>query len=148
MVGVNSRLDSLQAAVLNVKLPHLDTYNELRRQAADRYDQLFSGHPDLSIPLRAQGTTHIFHQYTLLVAGNKRDGLLNHLQQQDIPCAVYYPVPLHLQKAYLDARYTHGDFPNAERVAEACISLPMHTELTAAQQEHIAGILIGYLDHH
>ncbi|HRZ77753.1 MAG TPA: DegT/DnrJ/EryC1/StrS family aminotransferase, partial [Bacteroidales bacterium] len=145
LVGVNSRLDSIQAAILRIKLPHLDGYNAARRDAADRYDALLGRHPKVSVPFRSPNTSHTFHQYTLLVHDGYRDGLLEHLQSKGIPCAIYYPVPLHLQKAYLDPRYGQGDFPVAEAVAAECLSLPMHTELDAEQQEYIAGEIKAFL---
>lgn len=145
LVGVNSRLDSIQAAILDIKLKHLDDYNKARQEAAARYDAFFEQHPGISIPTRAAYSTHIFHQYTLLVDKDRRSGLLEHLQSKGIPCAVYYPVPLHMQQAYLDPRYTIGDFPVAEGIAEKCISLPMHTELDEEQQKFIAQAILEYL---
>jgi len=145
LVGVNSRLDSIQAAVLKVKLQYLDQYNTARQAAADRYDDALRGVPGLVLPARSPRTNHIFHQYTLLVPADKRDGLLAWLQQHEVPCAIYYPVPLHMQKAYLDPRYKAGDFPVAEDVSRRCISLPMHTELEEAQQTFITDLVRQYL---
>lgn len=145
LVGVNSRLDSIQAAILRIKLRHLDQYNQARLQAADTYDLLLEKVPGVQVPVRSHDSTHIFHQYTLLVPAEKRDGLMAHLLQKDIPCAIYYPVPLHLQKAYRDQRYKEGDFPVAEEVCATCLSLPMHTELDREQQEFIAKEISAYL---
>jgi dTDP-4-amino-4,6-dideoxygalactose transaminase len=145
LVGVNSRLDSVQAAILRIKLRHLDGYNQARRAAAERYNQEFRQHPGIETPYVAPFSGHTFHQYTLLIKGGRRDGLMEHVQAQGIPCAIYYPVPLHLQKAYLDPRYTQGDFPVAESVAAECISLPMHTELDVEQQAFIAAEVLKYL---
>lgn len=135
VVGVNSRLDTLQAAILRVKLPHLDTWNERRRQAAARYTELLAGMP-VTPPAVARLSGHIYHQYTLRVP--RRDGLAAFLKAEGVPHAVYYPVPLHLQKAYEAAGFRRGDFPVAETAAEEVISLPMHSELTAEQQAFVA----------
>ncbi|MBN1339849.1 MAG: DegT/DnrJ/EryC1/StrS family aminotransferase, partial [Bacteroidales bacterium] len=143
-VGVNSRLDSLQAAILKVKLKHLDEYADKRRKAADHYDRAFSGQSGLKVPERASFSTHVFHQYTLVVDGISRDGLRDYLGSKNIPAMVYYPVPLHLQKAYTDPRYREGDFPVTEHLSKNVISLPMHTELTADQQDYISDSVLEY----
>lgn len=147
-IGVNSRLDSMQAAILRVKLPHLDAYNTRRRAAADYYDAAFAGHPHIVTPQRAAYSTHVFHQYTLqlkdLPAGKDRDGLRQHLQQQEVPCMVYYPLPLHEQEAYKDPRYLPGSFPVAERLCRTVFSLPMQTELTDEQLKHITQSVLSY----
>jgi dTDP-4-amino-4,6-dideoxygalactose transaminase len=134
-VGVNSRLDTLQAAILRVKLPHLDAWNERRRQAAARYAKLLAGTP-VKLPAVAAQSGHIYHQYTLRVP--RRDELAAFLKAEGVPHAVYYPVPLHLQKAYEAAGFRRGDFPVAETAAEEVISLPMHSELTPEQQALVA----------
>lgn len=136
-VGVNSRLDSIQAAVLDAKLPHLDEFNAARRQAADVYDQAFCGNPHLLVPARNPQSSHVFHQYTLRLIDIDRDALKSRLAEAGIPAMIYYPVPLHLQKAYQDSRYKQGDFPVAERLASCVLSLPMHTELTDEQLKYI-----------
>ena len=133
LIGVNSRLDSIQAAVLDAKLPHLDEYIAARQKAAAYYDKAFSGHPHLLIPSRHTQSTHVYHQYTLRVIDADRDALREGLAERGIPAMVYYPVPLHQQKAYLDPRYKDGDFPVAERLAGCVLSLPMHTELDEEQ---------------
>jgi len=136
-VGVNSRLDSLQAAVLLAKLPKLDSYNQSRIEAANRYDQLFAGLNELTVPFRDPRSKHVFHQYTLK-AGSHRDKIQNHFAEAGIPFGVYYPVPLHLQKAYSHYGYREGDMPVSEAMSAEVISLPMHTTLTSEQQETIA----------
>jgi dTDP-4-amino-4,6-dideoxygalactose transaminase len=137
MIGVNSRLDSIQAAVLDAKLPHLDEYIAARQQAAAYYDNAFASNEKVLIPCRAPHSTHVFHQYTLRVIGADRDSLREGLAEKGIPAMIYYPVPLHQQKAYLDPRYKEGDFPIAERLAACVLSLPMHTELDEEQLEYI-----------
>ena len=142
-IGCNSRLDTLQAAVLDVKLPHLDAYNAARRRAADFYDRVLSGCEWLKTPVRAPYATHIFHQYTLrLDDAIDRDALQAALKEAGIPAAVYYPVPLHKQKAYRDARYRDGDFPVAEKLCDSVLSLPMHTELDEEQLPYITENLL------
>lgn len=136
VVGVNSRLDTLQAAVLDIKLRHLDDYNRRRREAADRYDQGLGGIPEVLVPRRAAWSSHVFHQYTLRVTRD-RDALKDHLQQAGIPTMIYYPVPLHLQPAYRDAGYREGDMPLSERLMHEVISLPMHPELSREQTDYI-----------
>ena len=133
MIGVNSRLDSIQAAVLDAKLPHLDEYIAARQAAAEYYDRAFNGNEHILIPGRQQASTHVFHQYTLRLQGVDRDRLREQLQEAGIPAMIYYPVPLHMQKAYQDPRYREGDFPTAERLAACVLSLPMHTELDEEQ---------------
>ena len=137
LVGVNSRLDSIQAAVLDAKLPHLDEYIAARQKAAAYYDHAFANNDKLLVPGRAPYSTHMFHQYTLRVVGTDRDTLREALAERGIPSMVYYPVPLHQQKAYLDPRYKDGDFPVAEKLAQCVLSLPMHTELDDEQLAYI-----------
>ena len=137
MIGVNSRLDSIQAAVLDAKLPHLDEYTQARQHAAAYYDRAFEGCTKLLIPGRNPHSTHVFHQYTLRITGGDRDALREGLAAHGIPAMIYYPVPLHQQKAYIDPRYKNGDFPVAERLASCVLSLPMHTELDEEQLAYI-----------
>lgn len=137
MVGVNSRLDGIQAAILDAKLPHLDEYIASRRRAAAYYDKAFANNPHLFIPGHEPHSTHVYHQYTLRLIDVDRDNLKAQLQEAGIPAMVYYPVPLHLQKAYQDPRYKAGDFPVAERLASCVLSLPMHTELDDEQLAYI-----------
>lgn len=145
MIGVNSRLDSIQAAVLDAKLPHLDEYIAARQQAAAYYDNAFKGNEKVLIPCRTAHSTHVFHQYTLRVVGANRDQLREGLAQKGIPAMIYYPVPLHQQKAYIDPRYKEGDFPVAEQLAACVLSLPMHTELDEEQLEYITSAVIELL---
>ena len=142
-IGVNSRLDSIQAAVLDTKLPHLDEYIASRQRAASYYDQAFIHHPNILIPVREAKSTHVFHQYTLRLIDINRDTLRNVLAEKGIPTMIYYPIPLHLQKAYQDPRYKTGDFPVAERLAACVLSLPMHTELDDEQLAYITRSVIN-----
>ena len=141
VVGVNSRLDSIQAAVLLAKLPHLDEYIVARQRAAEYYNKAFEEDKRLLTPVVGRGTTHAFHQYTLRCVGVNRDALREKLAEKGVPAMVYYPIPLHQQKAYRDARYKEGDFPVAERLATEVLSLPMHTELSEEQLEYIVNCL-------
>ena len=145
-VGVNSRLDTLQAAILNVKLPHLDEYARARQQAADFYNQAFAGCKKLKTPQTAPFTTHVFHQYTLVLNENvDRQALMDFLKEKGIASAVYYPVPLHLQKAYRDERYGAGDFPVTEKLSRTVLSLPIHTEMTPEIQAEISEAVLTFL---
>ena len=144
-VGVNSRLDSIQAAVLDAKLPHLDEYIAARQRAAAYYDAAFAGNDKLLVPGRQSRSTHVFHQYTLRVVGADRDKLREGLAEKGIPAMIYYPIPLHQQKAYLDPRYKDGDFPVAERLAECVLSLPMHTELDEEQLHYITSNVLALI---
>ena len=137
VVGVNSRLDSLQAAVLRIKLRHLDEYAAARNAVATAYDKAFAGIPGLAIPERSGNSTHVFHQYTLKVAGGKREALRKHLEERGIPAMIYYPVPCHLQNAYKSARFTEGSLPVTESITHEVLSLPMSTELDTEQLAHI-----------
>jgi dTDP-4-amino-4,6-dideoxygalactose transaminase len=136
-IGVNSRLDSIQAAVLKTKLPYLNEYIAARQRAAAFYDDAFANNPHIIIPSRAPQSTHVFHQYTLRLVNVDRDALREALASKGIPAMVYYPIPLHMQKAYQDPRYKEGDFPVAEQLAACVISLPMHTELDEEQLTYI-----------
>lgn len=138
VVGVNSRLDSIQAAVLRAKLPLLDTYNEKRKAAAAKYTRAFEGEDKVVTPVLVGETdSHVYHQYTLKIKGADRDALVAFLGAHDIPCGVYYPIPLHRQKAYLDERYKEEEFSVTNKLVEEVISLPMHTELEDEQIEYI-----------
>ena len=145
-VGVNSRLDSIQAAILDAKLPHLDAYTAARQRAAAYYDKAFANNEKLLIPGRDPHSTHVFHQYTLRVVGVDRDQLREGLAERGIPAMIYYPVPLHQQKAYLDPRYKDGDFPVAERLAACVLSLPMHTELDEEQLAFITSSVLELIN--
>ena len=145
-VGVNSRLDSMQAAILDVKLKHLDEYCDARRKAADYYDNAFANCDKLKTPVRYEKSTHVFHQYTLVTNNVDREALKSFLAEKGIPMMVYYPVPLHMQKAYKSNRYSEGDFPITEALSENVISLPMHTELTTEQLEYITSNVLEFLN--
>lgn len=145
-VGVNSRLDSIQAAILDIKLPHLDEYIEARQRAAAYYDKAFSNNSHLLIPARTDNSTHVFHQYTLRLVDVDRDALRNALAEKGIPAMIYYPIPLHLQKAYQDSRYKAGDFPVAEKLAACVLSLPMHTELDEEQLIYITETVLNIVN--
>ena len=137
VVGVNSRLDSLQAAVLQIKLPLLDRYCDARRTAANYYSNAFANNSNIITPKISEFSTHVFHQYTLQITNGKRNELHQYLLDQGIPNAIYYPVPLHSQKAYKDERYNEDDFTVTNRLIDTVISLPMHTELDTEQLEFI-----------
>jgi len=145
-IGVNSRLDSIQAAVLRIKLKHLDTYNNLRRKAANFYDEAFSVKQEIKVPVRSSFSSHIFHQYTMRVPEESRDQLHEYLRSLNIPAAIYYPVPLHLQTAYLDLGYNPGDLPVSEKLSKQVISLPMHTELDDEQLEFITESVVNFFN--
>ncbi|WP_313385325.1 DegT/DnrJ/EryC1/StrS family aminotransferase [Chishuiella sp.] len=132
-VGVNSRLDSVQAAVLRKKLPLLDSYNEARNKAAAYYSEAFKDIEELLTPEVNENSTHVFHQYTLRVTNGKRNELQAFLTEKEIPAMIYYPVPLRKQKAYNNGHYNDADFPNTNKLVEEVISLPMHTELDDEQ---------------
>lgn len=143
-IGVNSRLDSMQAAVLDIKLRHLDKYNASRSIAADLYDEHFSGIEGLQIPARSAHAKHVFHQYTLrILAGReKRDAMQKMLNERGVPSMIYYPVSLHQQEAYAEFGYKDGDFPISEGLTAEVLSLPMHSELTPDQVEYIAKAVV------
>ncbi|NJB71014.1 dTDP-4-amino-4,6-dideoxygalactose transaminase [Saonia flava] len=154
VVGVNSRLDSMQAAVLRAKLPRLNGYNKKRREAALKYSKALEGQPNILTPKLASCCTaegsncncHVFHQYTLRVLNGKRDALVDHLNEKGIPCGVYYPIPLHSQKAYKDERYHEVDFEVTNQLVKEVISLPMHTELDNEQIDYITETIIKFIE--
>ena len=146
VVGVNSRLDSIQAAVLKVKLKYLDFYNERRKEASIRYTNLLSNHPNIITPHRKLACdSHVFHQYTLRIINADRDAFVAYLNTHDIPCGVYYPVPLHRQKAYADPEVNEASFPVTNQLVKEVISLPMHSELTTDQIAFISGKVLSFL---
>jgi len=155
VVGVNSRLDSIQAAVLLAKLPKLDDYNKARRTAALKYNKAFEGITQITTPTISKNCEnaicnscdcHVFHQYTLKVTGIDRDALVKHLNNHDIPCGVYYPIPLHAQKAYTDQRYDEANFTVTNQLVKEVISLPMHTELDDEQIDFITSKVIEFIN--
>ena len=153
VVGVNSRLDSLQAVVLRAKLPKLNEYNSKRREAARKYNAALKGHPNIVLPKTVNGCEgicdtcdcHVFHQYTLRILNEKRDELVQHLNDNGVPCGVYYPIPLHQQKAYVDERYNEADFPVTNTLVKEVISLPMHTELDDQQIGFITKLIKDFV---
>ena len=147
VVGVNSRLDSVQATILDIKLSYLDYYNESRKVAALKYNQHLNDHPNLIIPFRkGDCDSHVYHQYTLKVVDSNRDDLVKYLNENNIPCGIYYPIPLHLQKAYTSDRYEAKDFIVTIEVVDQVISLPMHTELDDDQINFITDHIKKFFD--
>lgn len=147
VVGVNSRLDSIQAAVLNAKLPLLDSYNAARQDAARKYSKAFEGHKNIIAPMICDSCDcHVFHQYTLRIINADRNALMDHLISKGIPCAIYYPIPLHSQKAYADSRYKEEDFPVTNQLVQEVISLPMHTELDDEQIKFITDSVLEFFN--
>jgi dTDP-4-amino-4,6-dideoxygalactose transaminase len=157
VVGVNSRLDSIQAGVLKAKLPKLNDYCNSRRNAARFYNNAFANNPNIITPTAKSNKTssckqicdvcdcHVFHQYTLQITNGQRDELHKHLLANDIPNAIYYPIPLHAQKAYQDVRYREEDFKVSNSLKDQVISLPMHTELDTSQLEEITKIVNDFV---
>lgn len=137
VIGVNSRLDSIQAAILDVKLPHLDDYCRERQQVAEKYNAAFASLDAIEIPTTLTESTHVFHQYTLKVADGQRDALKAYLSEFDIPSMVYYPIPLHLQKAYSRARYVTMTGDTCAKLSDCVLSLPIHTEMTPEESDYI-----------
>lgn len=143
-IGVNSRLDSIQAAILRIKLRQLDSYAAARNKAAEYYDKAFANNSKLKTPVRAKYSNHVFHQYTLQLNGVDRNAFREFLSQKGIPAMIYYPIPLHMQKAYLDARYKAGDFPVTEKLCASVVSLPMHTELDEETLKYITTSVLEF----
>ena len=146
VVGVNSRLDSIQATILRIKLPHLDTYCQKRNEAAAYYTKAFEGNINITTPVISPFTTHVFHQYTLQVKNIDRNALHQHLLDNGIPNGIYYPVPLHSQKAYTDTRYKESDFEVTNELINTVLSLPMHTELDTEQLEFITSTILNFIN--
>ena len=134
VVGVNSRLDSIQASILDIKLKLLDNYNSSRNKSARLYSENLIGNKNIILPsFKAEEKFHVFHQYTIRIINNRRDDLANYLSESNIPFGIYYPIPLHRQKAYIDSRYNEDDFLNTNLLTQQVISLPMHSELEPDQ---------------
>jgi UDP-2-acetamido-2-deoxy-ribo-hexuluronate aminotransferase len=144
-IGVNSRLDTIQAAILKIKLKHLDEYSLARNSAANLYDEMLRDVNNLQIPVRSKKSTHVFHQYTILVEENKRDSLREYLGSKNIPAMIYYPIPLNEQEAYRDLGTISGELIETRRLCKSVISLPMHTELTLDQQIYITDSIKSFL---
>ena len=146
VVGVNSRLDSLQAAILDIKLKKLDSYNDSRKVAAQEYNKRLIDCQKLITPFRkGDQDTHVYHQYTLKIINGKRDSLVKHLNEKGIPCGIYYPIPLHSQKAYASKLYKSDDFKVTLEIVNQVISLPMHTELADDQIDFITDTIKSFL---
>jgi len=145
-IGVNSRLDSIQAAILDIKLKHLDEYAKARNEAAAYYSQRLGISPKIKTPVKADFSTHVFHQYTLIADGFDRNELIKFLTDKKIPAMIYYPVPLHLQKAYSHLGYKEGDLPITEKLSHTVFSLPMHTELEKEQLEYICDSILEFVN--
>jgi len=145
VVGINSRLDTIQAAILEIKLRYLDSYIEARRKVADAYDAAFGGHPKVTIPFRAPYCKHVFHQYTLLLEGIDRAAFAEYLAQQGIPSKVYYPVPVHRQKMFASIGAEKASLPVTDWLTERIFSLPIHTEMDEEQIQHIIGCVLNYI---
>jgi UDP-2-acetamido-2-deoxy-ribo-hexuluronate aminotransferase len=144
LVGLNSRLDTIQAAILDVKLKFLDQFGASRAGAASIYDKLLSNVKQIQIPLRQKNSTHVFNQYTLIVTDGSRDELKSYLESLGIPSMIYYPIPMHHQKAYLNNQYGEGAFPISEKLTKSVLSLPIHTELDISTQESICNAIIKF----
>jgi len=145
-IGVNSRLDTIQAAILNVKLKYLDHYNKARIVAANRYDEMLHGINGLRIPVREKKSTHVFHQYTTLILDGKRDALKKYLEDLGIPAMIYYPIPLNEQEAFADIGKVVGSLKETKQLCSSVLSLPMHTELTYDQQDFITKSIKAFLN--
>lgn len=141
VIGCNSRLDTIQAAVLDVKLKSLDEYSKARNILADFYDEALENIVGIVIPKRAEYSSHVFHQYTIKVKNNRRDEIKEALYKKGVPSMIYYPIPLHLQRAYLSDEYPRGTFPNAELLSKEVLSLPMHTEMNREQMKYITDMI-------
>jgi UDP-2-acetamido-2-deoxy-ribo-hexuluronate aminotransferase len=146
VVGCNSRLDTIQAAILEIKLRHLDEYIDARIRVADAYDAALAAHPKLTTPFRAAYGKHVFHQYTLLLEGIDRDGLVAHLAAQGVPSMIYYPVPAHRQKMFASFGGSAFDLPVTDWLTERVVSLPIHTEMEEEQQQHIISSVLSYIN--
>ncbi len=146
VIGCNSRLDSIQAAVLNVKLKHLDEYNSTRALVAKNYNLAFKGKLGVVTPIVKENSTHVYHQYTLQILEKSRDDVKEHMGRMNIPSMIYYPIPLHQQLAYKNLGFKEGDFPIAEKLSKTVLSLPIHTEMQDHQQDHIVNSLIKILN--
>lgn len=145
-IGVNSRLDTIQAAILRVKLKHLSQFNSSRKAVADLYDEAFLGCDSISIPLRVKYSSHIFHQYTIRVKNGKRDELRKYLESKKIPSMVYYPGPLHLQEAYRFLGYQENDFPITANLCREVLSLPMHPDMEQDQIDYIISSIFKFFE--
>lgn len=147
-IGINSRLDTLQAAILRIKLKYLDRYNNARKAVADFYDEAFAGCRDIVVPVREKYSSHIFHQYTVRIKNGLRDDLKKYLEENKIPSMIYYPGPLHMQEAYLHLGYKESDFPVTNALCKEVLSLPVHTEMEQDQLEYITSKILNFFESH
>lgn len=148
VVGCNSRLDAIQAAILNVKLNYLDKYAAARQAVAAHYDEVLGAHPAITIPKRAKGSTHVFHQYTVQLKGVNRDGLKNYLAEKEIPSMIYYPLPAHLQPIFAAFKLENLDLPVTEQLTKNVISFPIHTEMSQEHLDKICSEILNYCNQH
>ncbi|MEX0635373.1 MAG: DegT/DnrJ/EryC1/StrS family aminotransferase, partial [Ferruginibacter sp.] len=146
VVGCNSRLDALQAAILDIKLKHLDAYIAARRKAADFYDAAFAGNERISVPYRAENNLHVFHQYTLILKGVDRDALNQYLADNGVPAMIYYPVPAHKQKMFDAFGGSKYQLATTDWLTERVISLPIHSELDEEQQQYIVDKVLSFVN--
>jgi UDP-2-acetamido-2-deoxy-ribo-hexuluronate aminotransferase len=146
VVGVNSRLDTIQAAILKIKLKHLDEYAAARNKAAAHYDKAFANNPKIKTPARAKNSTHVFHQYTLQLTGVDRNKIKEQLAAKDIPSMIYYPIPVHKQKAYQSEKNSSTNLTVTEQLTTCVLSLPMHTELDEATLIYISSSLLELIN--
>jgi UDP-2-acetamido-2-deoxy-ribo-hexuluronate aminotransferase len=146
IVGCNSRLDAIQAAILDIKLRHLDEYIDARRNAADFYDKAFAGNSKIEVPYRANNNLHVFHQYTLILHDVNRDALSDYLTGKGIPSMIYYPVPAHRQKMFDHLGGSDFNLPVTDWLTERVISLPIHTELDHEQQQYIVDHVLSFVN--
>jgi dTDP-4-amino-4,6-dideoxygalactose transaminase len=147
IVGCNSRLDTIQAAILNIKLKHLDQYIAARREVADFYDAAFAGNPKITTPFRASYSHHVFHQYTLILEDVDRDGLQQYLANRNIPSMIYYPVPAHKQQMFEEFISSNIQLPVTDWLTERVISLPIHTEMQEEQLNFIVQSVLSFINH-
>jgi UDP-2-acetamido-2-deoxy-ribo-hexuluronate aminotransferase len=145
-IGVNSRLDTIQAAILRVKLKYLTRFNDARRSVADQYDGAFAGCPAVTLPERADFSSHIFHQYTIRITNGKRNELKSFLESRGIPTMIYYPGPLHMQEAYRSAGYSEDDFPVTTALCKEVLSLPMHPDMEQEQLDYIISNILNFFE--
>jgi len=145
-IGVNSRLDTIQAAILRVKLKYLSQFNKARKSVADKFDAAFAGCQSISVPVRVSYSSHIFHQYTIRVKNGKRDELKKFLESKKIPSMVYYPGPLHMQEAYRSLGYKENDFPVTTTLCKEVLSLPMHPDMEQEQLDYIILNVLKFFD--
>jgi len=141
LVGINSRLDSVQAAILNIKLKNIDKYNQSRRNSAMIYNDLINSNDIIKPTIKYNDDSHVFHQYTLRLTNGMRDEMVHYLNENNVPCGIYYPIPLHSQNAYKRIDYKESDFEVTNKISKEVFSLPMHSELDNEQQNHISDLV-------